>query len=126
MLFNIAIDFLYRDLCEPQFAAAHGFKLYQDLPALSIMGFADDQVVISDTLIGIQRLTHLTQSMFASIGLTVNPSKSNAIIIRGGALHSGQLELLPGSSSITSIDDITHESNTWATVSQASSSLTVL
>src|SRR5699024_10427259 len=38
ILFNLAIDFIYREVCDPQFAEQFGFKLKEGFDALSLTG----------------------------------------------------------------------------------------
>lgn len=93
ILFNLAIDFIYREVCDPQFAEQSGYKLKEGFEALSLTGFADDQAVTSNTLEGARRIVELTQSLFQQIGLEVNPTKSSAINIKHGELVPGTLQL---------------------------------
>lgn len=44
-LFNVAINFLYEELCDPQFVDTYGYKLSDGYDALGLTGFADDQAV---------------------------------------------------------------------------------
>ena len=97
ILFNLAIDFIYRDACDPQFAERYGYKLSPDHAALSLSGFADDQAVTSSTVEGAVRLTELVQSHFREIGLEINPKKSTAIVIEKGRLIPGDIRLNDGS-----------------------------
>ncbi|EQD31585.1 reverse transcriptase, partial [mine drainage metagenome] len=95
-LFNLGIDFIYKDTCESDFANAHGFKLSDNHDALCLTGFADDQVATSSTIEGARRIVERTQELFREIGLDVNPRKSIAIRIEKGKLVPGELELSDG------------------------------
>ena len=96
ILFNLAIDFIYREVCDAQFANNFGYQLSEGLDALSLTGFADDQAVTSSSITGARRIVELTQSLFEQIGLQVNSSKSVAINIQKGKLVAGTLELCEG------------------------------
>ena len=76
LLFNLAFDFIYREVCDPQFAEQFGFKLKEGFDALSLTGFADDQAVTSSSVDGARRIVELTQSLFLQIGLEVKDRKS--------------------------------------------------
>src|SRR5699024_10644727 len=98
MLFNVAIDHVFREVCDPVFANQHGYKLHEDLDALSLIGFADDLAVLSSTPEGALRIVELIQHMLAQIGLKINPKKSEAISIKNGELVDGELKLAEGQS----------------------------
>lgn len=93
ILFNLAINFIYNEVCESQFANKHGYKLDEGLDALCLTGFADDQVATAKTTDGARRIVDLTRSLFQKIGLEVNPRKSSAIHIKAGKLRTGMLQL---------------------------------
>ena len=103
MLFNLAIDFIYREICDSQFAEQYGYKLRQGFDALSLTGFADDQVVTSSSPEAAVRIVEATMSLFGQIGLQVNPSKSNGIYVKAGKIIPGFLTL-SGDMTIRCID----------------------
>ena len=82
ILFYIAIDFIYEEICDTQFAENNGYKLSDEYDSLCMTGFADDQAVTSHSENSAIRTIELIQILFLSIGLEVNPNKSQAIIIR--------------------------------------------
>ena len=96
ILFDIAINYIYDEICDPQFANQYGYKLYEDLDAISLTGFADDQAVTTKTVNGALRIVEMTQSLFQQIGLSINPKKSSAINIKDGQLVPGALVLNDG------------------------------
>ena len=98
MLFNIAINHIFNEVCDPIFAEQYGYKLYEDLPALSMLGFADDLAIIANSPEAACRITELVQSLLQQIGLKINPSKSQAIHIKNGTMLPGTLQLVDGSS----------------------------
>lgn len=42
ILFNIAIDYIFKEICEPGFTNTHGYHLDLSLDAVCLSGFADD------------------------------------------------------------------------------------
>ena len=96
LLFNLAINFIYDELCHGQIADRNGYKIADDLPPLSLTGFADDQAVTAKSEEGARRLIELVQDLLSTIGLDVNPSKSTAIRVQKGKLCPGTLELPNG------------------------------
>ena len=96
MLFNVAIDHVFKEVCDPIFANQYGFKLHQDLDSLSMIGFADDLAVISSSMEGATRIVDLVQTLLNQIGLKVNPGKSKAIHIQNGEMVEDQIKLANG------------------------------
>ena len=97
ILFNLGIDFIYQEICEPDYANYHGYQLCNNLDSLSLTGFADDQVITSNSVEGATRIADQAQFMFKSIGLEINANKSTAIVIKSGKLIPGQVNLCNGS-----------------------------
>lgn len=97
ILFNIAIDFIYEEICEPQYAQNNGFRLSDEYDPVCLSGFADDQAVTSESETTAVRTIELVKMLFLKIGLEINPSKSQAIIIRNGKLIEESLRLSDGS-----------------------------
>src|SRR5699024_4631729 len=98
MLFNVAIDHVFREVCDPGFANQYGYKLHEDLDALSLVGFADDLAVLSSSPEGALRIVELVQHLLSQIGLKINPKKYEAINIKNGELMAGELKLAEGDS----------------------------
>src|SRR5699024_9205779 len=96
MLFNVAIDHVFKEVCDPIFANQYGFKLHQDLDSLSMIGFADDLAVISSSMEGATRIVDLVQTLLNQIGLKVNPGKSKTIHIQNGEMVEDQIKLANG------------------------------
>ena len=96
ILFNTAINFIYQELCDNDFANQYGYKLYSDLDALCLTGFADDQVITSCSVEGARRIVQLTQTLFQRIGLEINPKKSVCINVVNGVLTPGTLDFGEG------------------------------
>lgn len=90
-LFNIAINYIYNEVCDKQFSNLHGYQIEPDLDALCLTGFADDQAVTSNSKESAIRIINLTKSLFEKIGLSINPAKSSAINIVKGELEPSDL-----------------------------------
>ena len=97
ILFNIAIDYLYEELCEPQYAQNNGFSLTDNYDPLCLTGFADDQAVTSESKANAIRTIELVKNLLLKIGLNINAAKSQAIIIKDGKLMEDSLWLCDGS-----------------------------
>src|SRR6202012_4826762 len=66
ILFNIAIDFIYEEKCDTQFAENNGYKLSDEYDSLCMTGFADDQVVTSHSENSAIRTIELIRILFLS------------------------------------------------------------
>lgn len=95
-LFNIAINFIYEELCDPQYADQYGYKLSNNFDALSLLGFADDQAVVGKDMESAIRSTDAARILLSEIGLKINPKKSQAIFIEQGQLVKKTLTLSNG------------------------------
>lgn len=96
LLFNLAINHVYNEVCSPEFANNNGFKLFQDQPGLCLSGFADDSAVTSNSMQGIQRATEQVQFLLNQIGLDINPRKSSGIKVISGKVETGSIKLSGG------------------------------
>lgn len=76
ILFNIAIDHIYNEICEPSFSNKYGYNLHPDLDSVALTGFADDQVITGESVEKTIRTIELVSSLFGEIGLSVNPKKA--------------------------------------------------
>ena len=97
ILFNIAIDYLYEEICDPQYVKNNGYNLTEEYDPICLTGFADDQAVTSESKSSAIRTVELIKILFLKIGLEINPSKSQAIIISDGKLVEESLHLSDGS-----------------------------
>ena len=93
LLFNISVDYIYRELCDAQFANLYGYPLRPEQTAISLTGFADDQAVTSSSTAGAARIVELVRDLFREIDLNINPSKSIAINIQKGKMIAGDLNV---------------------------------
>ena len=89
----MAIDFVYRQICDPLFTECHGFKVRDGYQHISMLGFADDQAIIARSSEAARNIVELAEQLFEQIGLKVNPRKSHAIRIEGGTLVPGELRI---------------------------------
>lgn len=107
ILFNVAINYIYQELTQPAYAIRHGYIISDDLPPATILGFADDQVLVANSFESAKAMVELTMMLFDKIGLKINPSKSQVIGLIDGALVPRDLILSGGEtiSSISSPDD---------------------
>ncbi|KAI5751146.1 hypothetical protein M8J77_004737 [Diaphorina citri] len=96
LLFNIAVNFVYNELCDPVYADRFGYKLHPNYDAVSLAGFADDKAVASNSKESAVHSIQLIQSLLHKIGIGINPKKSHAIILRNGTLYPESLSLLSG------------------------------
>lgn len=102
ILFNIATDFIYEEICDPQYSSNNGFNVDDNHDPLCLSGFADDNAVTSHSENAATRTIELIQTLYLKIGLQLNPDKSQLINIESGALVECNLQLSNGSE-ITSI-----------------------
>ena len=81
LLFTVMINSLIEEVSAK---AKHGVQLMPNTPDVSILLFADDVVVFSDTAIGLQNQLNLIKESSDKLGLTVNVSKTKVIVFRSG------------------------------------------
>ena len=81
LLFSLFIDELARDIIKN---GRHGIQLLPDMLELFILLFADDIVLLSDTIVGLQNQLDVLARNCARLGLHVNLDKSNIVIFRNG------------------------------------------
>ena len=96
-LFNLAMDYIMQNLTDHDIVEKYGYKITDDLPSLSALAFADDIAIISNNIHNATALTNLAESLFAEIGLNINPNKSKCINLRKGKLFEGNIATLQGS-----------------------------
>lgn len=101
-LFNMSIDFVSREMSEMDLASRYGYAVVEGLPAVSVLEFADGTTSISNPKKDAVILTRQAMSLFAEIGLQVNPTKSQAIIIKAGKLDCSPL-CVDGSTTIPAL-----------------------
>ena len=79
--------FLYVASCitrEVLMKGKHGIQLLPNGPCLYILLFADDIVLFSDTVTGLQNQLNVLDKSAAPFGLSVNIAKSNVMVFRKG------------------------------------------
>lgn len=83
-LYNLTTDHILNELCEPTIASKFGFELVAGLPPMTVLGFADDTVLIGKNEASATELAKLAIKRFSEIGLKLNPTKSVVINIDKG------------------------------------------
>lgn len=81
VLFSLFINEL---ACDVVCKGKHGIQLFPDLFQLLILLFADDVVLLSDTVIGLQNQLNILHDTAQRLGLIVNLQKSNVVVFRNG------------------------------------------
>lgn len=85
---------MFDELSETDVASAYGYNVSSenDHPQmLSILGYADDTVLIGNSISSATSLLMMAENKFKEIGLKINPSKSCAININLGTLSSADI-----------------------------------
>lgn len=85
LLFSLFINELAMDIIK---YGRHGVQLLPDLVELFILLFADDIVLLSDTIVGLQNQLNVLARNCAELDLHVNLEKSNIVIFRNGGYIS--------------------------------------
>ena len=81
VLFSIFINELTREVI---LKGKHGVSLSQELFELFILLLADDVVLLSETIVGLQNQLNCLQRTANSLSLVVNLEKSNIVVFRKG------------------------------------------
>ena len=81
ILFSLYINELTKEIINSEIP---GLQLSPDLLELLILLFADDVVLVSDTVVGLQRQLNILGSVAERLDLIVNLDKSDIIIFRNG------------------------------------------
>ncbi|KAJ4432357.1 hypothetical protein ANN_20976 [Periplaneta americana] len=102
MLFNLSIDHIFDELSEPSVAEEFGYDLVSDLNNVVTLGFADDIALVAKSTIAASEIFTMTKRSLQQIGLSLNESKTQTIVIEKGKLSSTTLNL--GGSIVNSID----------------------
>ena len=88
ILFCLLINELADDIMQN---GKHGIALPPHFAQILIMLFADDVVLLSDTVIGLQRQLNVLHDSAKKLSLTVNREKSKIIVFRNGG-HIASIE----------------------------------
>ena len=96
MLYNIATDYVTRNMTEAPVAAQYGFTLCEGEQPLTFLCFADDSTIIANSREAAVELTSMSIELFKEIGLEVSAAKSKAIVIENGILSDISLCLFSG------------------------------
>ena len=81
VLFSLFIDELANEIMQ---RGKHGIQLIPDLVEIFILLFADDVILVSDTVCGLQNQLNVLCNIANHLGLVVNFDKSNNIEFRNG------------------------------------------
>ena len=81
ILFSYIIQVVTNEVCR---RGGHGTQLHPDIIELSILLFADDIVLIADTVYGLQRKINVLYNVSCILGLEVHAGKSNIVVFRNG------------------------------------------
>ena len=81
LLFSLFINELAQEIIQ---SSRHGLTLSPDLTELVILLFADDIVLISETVVGLQNQLNNLYLASKKLELSVNLAKSNIIVFRKG------------------------------------------
>jgi hypothetical protein len=87
VLFSLLINELANDI---EVNGKHGVTLCSDLLQVFILLFADDVILMSYTIIGLQHQLNLLQINADKLGLTVNLEKSKIVVFRKGGYIAGR------------------------------------
>ena len=79
VLFSLFINELTKDIIEN---GKHGIQLAPDLTELLIFLFADDVVLLSDSVFGLQTQLNVLFNTAKRLDLIVNLNKSNIVVFR--------------------------------------------
>ncbi|KAJ4437595.1 hypothetical protein ANN_17740 [Periplaneta americana] len=92
----------FYELSEPSVAEEFGYDLVSDLNNVVTLGFADDIALVAKSTIAASEIFTMTKRSLQQIGLSLNESKTQTIVIEKGKLSSTTLNL--GGSIVNSID----------------------
>ena len=81
ILFSYIIQVVTNKVCGRD---GHGIQLHPDIIELSILLFADDIILIPDTVYGLQRKINVLYNVSCILGLEVHAGKSNIVVFRNG------------------------------------------
>ena len=81
ILFSLFVNELANDIINN---GRHGVRISRDLVELFILLFADDLVLLSETVVGLQRQLNNLYTSSRKLDLKVNMSKTNIIVFRKG------------------------------------------
>lgn len=87
VLFSLFINELAEEIIK---GGKHGIPLSPDLLQILIMLFADDIILVSSTVSGLQQQLNVLCNTAHSLDLTVNLQKSNVVIFRNGGYISSK------------------------------------
>jgi hypothetical protein len=81
ILFTMLINEIAKDIVDK---GRHGIQLLPDIVQILILMFADDIILMSDSVVGLQNQLNVLRNTALQLGLSVNLSKSNIVVFRNG------------------------------------------
>ena len=87
-LYNIATDHILQEISHQDFTEDYGFTLIPGLPNITVMGFADDTVIVGKDAAAAGHLADVVIQRLTEIGLEINYNKSKSINIENGKLNN--------------------------------------
>ena len=101
-LYNLCTDHILEELSSPEKQDEFGYNLSFGLPNVTVLGFADDTLIIGKNEESASELTQLAIEKFREIGLEINTQKSKCLVITNGKLHYNSISL-PSGQTVSSI-----------------------
>ena len=102
LLYNMATNHILDDLTDENIRKHYGKSICMELPPITVLGFADDTVIIGRNKEATLELTRMAIQRFEEIGLKVNPKKCSGLCIERGKLIEKTL-VVDNNYSITSM-----------------------
>lgn len=90
---NNSIDHILDEMRKDNFGSVYGYKLDENLPAISILGFTDDTVLIGKNKDAAITLHDVILPLFEEIELKINNSKTKIINIEREKFKPGNFPL---------------------------------
>ena len=92
ILYNISVDHILDELSERSVAVEFGYQI-QELDPVSVLGFADDTVLVGKDAQAVLTLLDMITARFDEIGLQLNPSKTCIINVQEGELTEREFNI---------------------------------
>ena len=105
ILFSYIIKVVTNEVCR---RGGHGIQLHPDIIELSILLFADDIVLIADTVYGLQRKINVFYNVSCILGLEVHAGKSNIVVFRNGGKLAANEKWHIGTADLNVVSEYTY------------------
>lgn len=96
LIFNLGIDHIIREMNEMTVKTAYGLEIDGGDTPVTLLAFADDLAVVGKDVEAARSILSMIEDMTKEIGLSINPSKSQAIVIKQGKLVEETIEASDG------------------------------